>query len=103
MSHAYNGLAITGGVALCVYLYKNDSRTPMTSPPAPGKGKGYPGLLATAVGFGALIYLTQLIYGEVSVVTRWAVAPLPAHGPYPYPWGYVRKEVLCIIEKPAPK
>lgn len=91
MSHTYNCLATIVGMVLCVYLYRNDSRTPVTaSPPLPpGKAKGsqYPGLLATAVGFGALIYLTQLIYGEVSVVTRWAVAPYPEYGPSPHPWG----------------
>lgn len=93
MSHTYNFLATAVGVALSIFLYKNDIRTPMaaattaTSPPNKPNPSLYPGVVSTAVGFGALIYLTQLIYGEVSVVTRWAVAPYPDHGPYPYPWG----------------
>lgn len=96
MSHTYNCLATALGVGLCVMLYENDVPTPVatpTSPPVTSPGGRrttpslYPGLVSTAVGFGALIYLTQLIFGEVSVVTRWAVAPLPDHGPSPHPWG----------------
>ena len=103
MSHTYNWLAAGVGVALCLFLYKNDLPTPVTGGPvtsplhtSSGGGGGgnrrampprYPGLVSVAVGVGALIYLTQLIFGEVSVVTRWAVGPLPDQGPQPHPWG----------------
>lgn len=98
MSHTSNAVAVCVGVAICIFLYRNDARTPITTtPPSPAHRKAsssssspqhqYPGLLAMAIGFGALLYLTELLYAEVSVVTRWAVAPLPHSGPSPMPWG----------------
>ena len=53
------------------------------------KVPGTPGLLATAVAFGALIFLTSFLFAEVSVITRWCVAPHPFPGPQPHPWGSV--------------
>lgn len=105
MSTASNFMAVCVGVVVSTFLYHNDARTPITTPPSPAHGKTpplspahgritpsshqhqYPGLLATSVGFGALLYLTHLLYAEVSVVTRWAVASLPHSGPAPMPWG----------------
>jgi len=38
-------------------------------------------------GFGSLLYMTQAVFGEVSVLTRWVVSGYPYTGPVPYPWG----------------
>lgn len=38
-------------------------------------------------GFGSLLYVTQALFGEVSVICRWVVRGYPATGPMPYPWG----------------
>ena len=61
----------------------NNSRSSSSSPEA----AKFPGLVVTSCGFGALMFLTMLLFGEVSVVSRWAVAPYPDIGPYPMPWG----------------
>ncbi len=95
----YNSLATIMGIFLSIFLYIYDYRTPVVAISSTGttttaaatttttsRGR-YPGLISTAIGFGALMYLTQLIYGEVSVVTRMAVSSYPNHGPYPHPWG----------------
>lgn len=88
-----NNVATGVGVLLSFYLFFQDRRTPVvtikdlpsTSIHHEEKEK-YPGLLVTGVGFGALIFLTLWLFGDVSVVSRWAVAPYPDRGPYPYPW-----------------
>jgi len=38
-------------------------------------------------GFGSLLYVTQAVFGEVSVVLRWVASGYPDTGPMPYPWG----------------
>lgn len=60
------------------------SSEPSESPRANTK---YPGLVATGVGFGALLSLTGLLFGEVSVIVRYSVVPIGEQGPHPWPWG----------------
>ncbi len=46
-----------------------------------------PGLVATGVAFGALVFLTSFLFAEASIICRWCVAPYPFPGPQPHPWG----------------
>ena len=96
-SSTINSVAVVGGAALAVFLYWNDYRSPIVSSgghsgensggAGNGEGSQFPGLVSTGVGFGAALFLMQLLFGDLSVISRYAVATYPDRGPYPYPWG----------------
>ncbi len=89
-SFTFNSAATILGVVLAVYLYFNNWRTPIIGGEEPSKpprvDARFPGVVATGFGFGALLFLTLYVFADVSVLSRWAVAPYPHRGPYPYPW-----------------
>ena len=95
MGFTSNNLATAAGAILAIYLYFNNWRTPIVEEKGPKKPSGrqgnkkssFPGLVATGVAFGALFFLSHFLFGEASVISRWAVVPYPEVGPSPYPWG----------------
>ena len=91
-SVSFNSIATVMGCILAVYLYFNNWRTPILEKEDLSSSKPtrvdtrFPGVVSTGVGFGALLFLTMFLFGDASVLSRWAVAPYPHRGPYPYPW-----------------
>ena len=98
MSLSINTVVSLLSVLLVIFLYVNDVRTPILSTKtdnnpqtesskSPRANSRFPGLVATGVGFGALLFLTALLYGEVSVITRYAIVPFGDGVVSPCPWG----------------
>ena len=56
-----------------------------------------PGWFLVALGFGALMFLTHDVFGEVSIICRWAVSGYPDTGPKPNPWGCVVYFLLSVV------
>ena len=76
----------------------SQSGPPSKSPTEPQDSRvSGPGWLLVALGFGALMFLTHDVFGEVSLICRWAVSGYPDTGPKPNPWGWVQYYVkICF-------
>ena len=100
----YNNMATCAGIILSLYLFVQDWRTPIIKSTDLPSGKvplqesdKYAGVMVTGLGFGALIFLTIMFFGDVSIISRWTVAPYPNPGPYPYPWRYSIIYIRCLV------
>ena len=100
MKTSLNLVAIFVGVVMSVIMYANESRSSLNTsrhpPPGSTKKSKLPApspqplkMVATGVAFGALLFLTSYLFGDVAVIVRWSGTPLPSVGPKPNPWGYV--------------
>jgi len=49
--------------------------------------KGGVSCLVIGLGFGCVLHVTQCLYGEVSLISRWVVSGYPHTGPHPYTAG----------------
>lgn len=76
-------------------ISQSESQSKSPSEPQDSKLSG-PGWLLVAVGFGALMFLTHTVFGEVSLVFRWAVSGYPHTGPKPNPWGLVQVLISSV-------
>ncbi|KAI8489370.1 Protein cwh43 [Branchiostoma belcheri] len=73
-----------GAVGIVDRALADDYENPGKDDPRPTQR---PSWVLVSVGFGSLLFLTQAVYGEVSVVSRWVVTGYPDPGPAPNPWG----------------
>ena len=71
-------------------------RAKLSTKPQDSKVSG-PGWFLVALGFGALMFLTHDVFGEVSLICRWAVSGYPHTGPKPNPWGCVMYFLLSVV------
>lgn len=78
-----NQFVCGAGTVAVLYLYSNDYRTPVVKNSASDRQRqdGQRGLGTLGVRFGAILFLTLSIFGDLYVVPQWA-----GFSASPYPW-----------------
>jgi hypothetical protein len=65
-----------------MYTGEDETRSTIVHPPVVKSNWFFTGFC-----FGSMLYVTQAVFGDLSLVSRWVVAGYPNPGPMPYPWG----------------
>eukprot|EP00898_Chlorokybus_atmophyticus_P001713 jgi/Chlat1/2542/Chrsp175S02395 len=92
-----NAVYLAGACIACLAMLVRtlNTRKP-PSDPTPSKPVTNGTFFSAGLGFGSVVFVTQFIFSEASVVSRWVVAGHPDRGPDPYPWGVVVISALAL-------
>ncbi|KFQ26466.1 PGAP2-interacting protein, partial [Merops nubicus] len=90
-SQAANAVILTAGFIAAVERIHSDGNKRKQEANRTGNAVretvSHPHWLLSGIAFGSLMFLTLWIFGEVSLVSRWAVSGHPHTGPDPNPYG----------------